>query len=124
MQRLPFPARPRASVRKPKARLTLEALEDRAVPATWSVTTLTDTSDRSAGLSLRAAITQANASPEADTIQFAVAGTINLGGALPDLAGQLTIDAGTGGSVTVRRYSGGVYGVFFVQAGADVRLFG
>ena len=56
MQRLPFPARPRASVRKPKARLTLEALEDRAVPATWSVTTLTDTSDRSAGLSLRAEI--------------------------------------------------------------------
>ena len=41
-------------------------------------------------------------------------GTINLGGALPDLTGQLTIDGSTAASVTVRRYSGGVYRVFFV----------
>src|SRR2546426_6423415 len=105
--------------------LQLEALEDRTVPAVITVNTLVDETIANNGLtSLREAITQAFTRPEADTIQFAVAGTINLGGPLPDLTGQLTIDGSTAASVTVRRYSGGVYRVFFVAPSANVDLFG
>src|SRR5262245_30246614 len=67
----------RAPARKsPRCRLQLERLEDRAVPATLTVTT---TADAGAG-SLRAAVLQANdeiARPGPDTINFAasLAGT-------------------------------------------------
>src|SRR5262249_39691603 len=56
--------------------LRLEALEDRAVPSTFTVTNLTDHDPGS----LRAAILAANANPGADTIQFAhgLHGTITL----------------------------------------------
>jgi CSLREA domain-containing protein len=70
------PSRPPA-----RARLALEPLEDRAVPATFTVTTLADETDPADGLlSLREAITAANANFDADVIQFAagLSGTINL----------------------------------------------
>src|SRR5262249_53747127 len=46
---------------------TFDALEDRTAPAILTVTTLTDTGPGS----LRDALAQANATPDADTIQFA-----------------------------------------------------
>src|SRR5262245_12966311 len=50
-----------------RARLVVEALEDRCVPATFTVTNVLD--DGSVG-SLRWAVSQANATAGADTINF------------------------------------------------------
>src|SRR5262245_48070680 len=72
----------------PRARPAVEALEGRLAPATFTVSRLAD--DALAG-SLRWAISQANAAPGDDTINFSVTGTINLGGALPDLSSNLAI---------------------------------
>jgi fibronectin-binding autotransporter adhesin len=74
----------------------LEFLEDRVVPAIF-VNTLADTVDLDADVtSLREAILQANANPGADTINFTVAGQINVASFLPilgDTTGGTTIDA-------------------------------
>src|SRR5215510_1419349 len=63
-------------------RLQLAALEERAVPATYTVNTLVDEDDGigTGGVSLRDAIKAANvdASPGPHTIDFSVTGTINL----------------------------------------------
>ena len=96
-----FACPPVAPVARPRRRphLGVEALEDRAVPATFTVTNLLD--DGSAG-SLRWAVAQANSTPGADTIDFGPAvagGTITLTGgqlALTDSA-RTTIDGGTAG---------------------------
>src|SRR5262245_42504900 len=85
------------SIRKATARCRprLEALEDRLVPAAYHVTSLLD--DGSAG-TLRAAITQANANPGADAIDFQVSGTISLSGSeLPAISDDLTITAPAAG---------------------------
>src|SRR5215471_16006610 len=74
------PARPkggRACRRHPALRLQLDALEDRALPSTFTVLSLADTGPGS----LRQAISDANAHSGADLIRFAPAardGTINL----------------------------------------------
>src|SRR5262245_27836731 len=86
------PAPRRAVVRPRRTVLAVEALEDRAVPSTFTVTNLLD--DGSAG-SLRSAINQANAAPGPDTIAFArgLHGTVALDptrGEL-DITGSLTI---------------------------------
>src|SRR5262249_12814565 len=79
--------------------------------------------------SLRKAITEANATPEADTIQFSVTGTINLTGALPYLSGNLIYGGGIdiqgpgAGGLTVRGDSGG-YRIFAVPRGATVGISG
>src|SRR5215471_18454892 len=76
--------RPAAAVRKPaRARLGLESLDARLVPAVFRVTTLADSGPGS----LRAAVTQANAHPGADTIAFddGLSGTIALTGGELDL---------------------------------------
>ncbi len=65
--------------------------------ATYTVTNLLD--DGLAG-SLRKAITDANASAGADTINFTVSGTITVLTALPIITGDLTID-GSGQTVTL-----------------------
>ncbi|MDJ0779659.1 MAG: DUF4347 domain-containing protein, partial [Gammaproteobacteria bacterium] len=59
--------------------------------ATYTVSTL---ADAGAG-SLRDAITQVNSGSGGDTIEFGVAGTINLVSALPDITRQVTIDGST-----------------------------
>ncbi len=66
-------------------------LEQRALLATYSVTSLLDAG---AG-SLRQAILDANASSGADEIAFAVTGTIQLASALPDVVDTLAIDGST-----------------------------
>ena len=65
-----------------------ESLEDRALLATFSVTSLADAGPGS----LRAALLQANTAPGADTIDFTVAGTIAVRSALPAITGSVTID--------------------------------
>ncbi len=67
----------------------MELLESRLTPATFMVSNLNDALDGS----LRQAIMDANASPGADTIDFSVAGTIQLTtGTLPAITDAVTID--------------------------------
>src|SRR5262249_35092514 len=69
-----------------------------------------------AGVSLREAIALANKNPGADTITFAVAGTISLGGTqLPAISSDLTI-AGPAGGLTID--ARGASRIFQVSAGA------
>lgn len=83
----------RQARRKPQRQvLAIEQLEDRLVPSTFTVSTL---SDSGAG-SLRQAILNANSHPGADTIQFSVAGTIRLSsGTLPAITGTVDIEGAT-----------------------------
>ena len=93
-------------------RPVVRTLESRVMPAVYSVTTFADTADPgsgSSGLSLRAAIVLANATPEADTIvlpagryTLALAGRDESAGRTGDLniVGNLTIQ-GAGASTTV-----------------------
>ncbi len=82
-----FRPRPPRQVRRRCAPLRAEALEPRALLATFTVTNLLNAGDGS----LRAAINQANANPGADEIAFDVAGTINLRSALPNVTDTVTI---------------------------------
>src|SRR5262245_35124023 len=90
----------------------LEALEDRTVPSTFTVTTLADDGPGS----LRAAITAANANPGADAIRFAggLKGTITLASEL-NITDDLTINGSSPQKVTV---SGKTTRVFHVSGGA------
>jgi Ca2+-binding RTX toxin-like protein len=85
-----------------RRRPTLEALEDRLVPSTFTVL---NTSDSGAG-SLRQAILDANAYPGADVINFDPAAfstpsTIRLLSSLPDITGDLTINGPTAARLTI-----------------------
>ena len=84
------PSRTRA--KRPPARLRLDRLEDRSVPAVFTVST---TLDGGAG-SLRQAILDANARPGPEVIDFAIPGDgphrIALLSALPAINDQVTID--------------------------------
>jgi hypothetical protein len=72
-----------------KRTLSIQLLEERRVLSTLSVVNLND----SGAGSLRQAIVSANAAAGADTINFNVAGTIQLtSGALPAITGKVTID--------------------------------
>jgi CSLREA domain-containing protein len=104
----------------------MEALEAREVPATFTVNTLVDESNGIGvdGVSLREAIAAANANTEADTINCSVTGTINLGGILPSLSGDLSIINGNSGPLVVRRDTGGNYRIFTVTTGATVGISG
>jgi hypothetical protein len=65
----------RHSPHRPRTpRLGVEALDDRCLPSTFTVTSLLG----SGAGSLREAVSAANANPGADTIDFAVTGTIGL----------------------------------------------
>ena len=78
-------ARRLASVRPYRASLAVEALEDRAVPSTFTVVNLADSGEGA----LRQAILDANspAFPGADVIRFAN----GLSGTIPLTTGQLSI---------------------------------
>lgn len=70
-------------------RLSVESLEDRAVPAAFSVSQL---GDSGAG-SLRQAILDANSSPGPDVVSFSMSGTIQLTSAsLPTISDTMEID--------------------------------
>jgi CSLREA domain-containing protein len=104
-----------------------------AKAAAFTVNSLDDTpdavltdglcADASGDCTLRAAIQQANADPSADSIGFAVNGTINLTGQLPDLSTSLTISGPGSSLLTVRRDTGGDYRIFTVSA-ATVSISG
>jgi hypothetical protein len=98
---LRHPAPRRATSPRRGLVLRLEALEDRAVPSTLTVTNLLDSGPGS----LRAAVTTANTSAGADTIQFApgLHGTITLGSEL-SITEDLTIN---GPGSTLLAVSGG-----------------
>lgn len=88
-----------------RKRLEITHLEERATPATFTVTT---TADSGAG-SLRAAITSANSTAGADTITFSIgtgAQTITPATALPNITEAVTIDSTTqpnfGGTPLIR----------------------
>jgi trimeric autotransporter adhesin len=110
--------RPARARRRPGLR-GVEALEDRQLLATFAVTNLNDN-----GLgSLRLAILAANAVPGPDTIDFDVAGTIQVGRAsLPAITGTVTIDGttapGYAGTPVVTVDFRGTRGLTF-NAGAD-----
>jgi hypothetical protein len=90
----------------------------------WAATfTVTNTNDSGAG-SLRQAILDANASPGADTIDVTATGTINLQSPLPPLSTDMTITAPGADELTVRRDSGGEYGIFVIPSGATVSISG
>ncbi len=113
------------SPKRRKAKPRMERLEDRVVPATFTVNTLADTVDvNSAVTSLRDAITAANSQAGDDIINFSVTGTINLTGALPDLSSNIQIQGPGAASLTVRRDTGGDYRIFTVVGGPTVVLDG
>lgn len=82
-----FAARPAA---RPRARLGLEAFEDRVTPATFTVTNTLD--DNNPGC-LRWAVGQANSNAEADTIVFALPANSTRTITLDPTRGQLTLTA-------------------------------
>jgi CSLREA domain-containing protein len=113
--------------------LTLFPARGAAAAAAFTVNSLADTpdaaltdglcADASGACTLRAAVEQANADPAADTVGFAVNGTINLTGALPDISTDMTIGGPGSSLLTVRRDTGGDYRVFTVGA-ATVSIWG
>src|SRR5262249_25417647 len=87
-RRLMFNRLFRARKPRPTARLGVEALDDRCLPSTFTVTNLLDSGDGS----LRAAVAAANANPGADSIDFAVTGTITLTSGELDITDSVTIN--------------------------------
>ncbi len=118
------PLRP-AARRKPTARLLLEPLEDRCVPAvTFTVNSTADTAAPPAGtITLRSAITAANAAGGADTINFdaALTGqTILLTANLPTITDALTINGLGQKSLFVS--GNGAFRPFNIAAGVSVTI--
>ncbi len=90
---LPFlPHNPKT--RTPRCRalqLLVEQLEDRSVPATFTVSNL---NDAGAG-SLRQALLSANSTPGVDAVRFTVAGSIQLASGLPAITDSVIIAGNT-----------------------------
>jgi hypothetical protein len=86
----------------------LEALEDRTVPSTFTVTNLLDTGPGA----LRAAVAAANANPGADTIDFATTGTIALTSGELDITDSVTINGPGASALTVSgNHASRVFGI-------------
>ena len=97
-----FARTPIRPITRSRRRLAVEALEDRAVPASLVVNTVADNLVADNFLSLREAVAFANANPGEDAITFAsdVAGgtiTLTLGELTLTDAARTTIDGGTAG---------------------------
>src|SRR6516164_3525923 len=102
----------------------LEVLESRTLLsfAGCIVDRLTDTGAGSGLMGdLRYCITNVT---DGDDIIFAVQGTINLTGALPDLTHSISIEGPGASSLTVQRDTGGDYRILTVARGATVVLSG
>src|SRR5262249_6628548 len=118
LQFVPPLPRVRAAGRRPGLRPRLEPLEDRSVPATFTVLNLADAGDGS----LRQAVLNANALPGADTIRFAdgLVGTIGLTGGQLSIADHLTIDGPRAGRLAVS--GNGQSRVFRISGGLTVAI--
>ena len=104
--------------------------------ATITVNSTADTVANDGQCTLREAIVAANTATASggaagecvagtgdDTIDLTgIAGTIDLTGPLPDVAGNMIFDGPGDSALTVRRNSGGDYRIFAVAAGATVTL--
>jgi hypothetical protein len=89
-------------------RLGVEALDDRCLPSTFTVLNLLD----SGAGSLRAAVAAANASPGADTIDFATTGTIGLTSGQLDITDGVTINGPGAAALTVSgNHTSRVFGI-------------
>jgi hypothetical protein len=77
-----------------ESKIAVSAELQQEYQGTFATYTVTSLADSGAG-SLREAITLANTSGGADTIEFGVAGTISLSSALPTIDEQLAIDGST-----------------------------
>jgi hypothetical protein len=121
-----------ADRRRHRVRPRVEALEDRRVLAAFTVTTLQDTHDANPGggtgqdqfgtVSLRSAIEEGNAETDASvTITFAqnLAGTVNLGSALPTLAKSFTIIGPGPSTIVVQRQSQSLFRIFTINGGTQ-----
>ena len=123
-RRLPARRTSASSRRRP----AFDFLEDRIILSRITVDTLSDDLAPPGGLvSLRAAITRADADPDADTIDFApgLAKTILLGSALPHISADTTVEGPGADAITV---DGGGEGsnrsVFAVDAGVTSTISG
>src|SRR5262245_45716587 len=98
----------RRSAHRPRTpRLGVEALDDRCLPSTFTVTNLLD----SGAGSLREAVSASNANPGADTIDFATTGTIALTSGELDLTDSVSINGPGEGALTVSgTYASRVFG--------------
>jgi hypothetical protein len=103
-----------------RTRLSVEHLEDRTVPSTFTVHNLADGGPDS----LRAAITSANANPGADEIDFArgLRGTVVLTSGELLITDDVQIDGTGAGRLAVS--GNDASRVFKIEAGADVSIDG
>lgn len=104
---------------RPRTRLTLELLEDRAAPAVFPVISLADAGPGT----LRQALLNANAAAGRDTVRFDVEGTISLQSALPAITDDGDIVALDPSTTTVRRDPGASqpFRIFQVGEASGVR---
>jgi hypothetical protein len=117
-------------IRSPfRFRPQLESLETRTLLAAVTVERLTDNNPAGGGGEggngmgdLRWCIVESLF--RADTINFAVTGTIKLTAVLPTLTRSVSIDGPGENLLTVRRDTGGNYGIFKIAAGATVSISG
>src|SRR5262249_39842134 len=114
--------------RRPRTRPSLEVLEDRSVPAVFTVNTLADSVPGATGpgstVTLREAVEQANQHPGADVIRFAAGlhGTIILTHGQLEVAGDVTISGPGASQLAVSGDS--MSRVLFVDPGATVSVSG
>ena len=102
------PARRRRSRSDGTPRLAVEALDDRSLPSTFTVTNLLDSGARLAA----GGVVAANANPGADTIDFATTGTIVLTSGQLDITDSVTINGPGAGALTVSgNYVSRVFGI-------------
>jgi hypothetical protein len=119
-----WPAGVPSGTEKPRrpVRLSVEPLEERAVPAVFVVQNLADAGKGS----LRQAVLDANANPGADVIDFAVTGGIILYSGELAITDGVAINGPGAGLLTVQPYNGYFpnYGIFSVGSAAAVQISG
>ncbi len=127
------PAQQRRQVLRPP-QPTFSTPSSPDAPVTFiTVNTLVDENNTGANCSLREAITAANtnaafggcsAGAGVDIINIDVTGTIQLTGVLPNISDSLMINGPGANLLSVRRDTGGNYGIFAVNAGIAASMQG